>query len=66
MEIKDFTPRSTHKWHCEGEPWHRVHMDHALVNGIGLFSILVDSFSGLPGSVEGNIFMKWSSKNSSI
>ena len=52
LEIKDFTPKSTHKWLSEGEPWHRVHMDHAHVNGIGLLLILVDSFSGWPEVVK--------------
>ena len=51
-EIKDFTPQSTHKWPSEGEPWNRVHMDHAHVNGIGLFLILVDSFSGWPEVIK--------------
>ena len=51
-EIKDFTPQSTHKWPSEGEPWNRVHMDHAHVNGIGLFLILVDSYSGWPEVIK--------------
>ena len=51
-EIKDFPQKNTHSWPKEKQPWDRVHIDHAYVNGIGLLLILVDSFSGWPEIVQ--------------
>ena len=36
-------------WPVEDGPWEQIHMDHAIVLGIGLLLIVVDSFSGWPG-----------------
>ena len=59
-------------WPKEGVPWTKFHMDHAYIQGIGLFLILVDSFSGWPEvkmkdrkawycktNIENNICKKW-------
>ena len=36
------------RWPAEEGAWHRVHMDHAFIPGVGLVLILVDSMSGWP------------------
>nr|XP_047142341.1 uncharacterized protein K02A2.6-like [Hydra vulgaris] len=53
-EIKVKKERTLHTWPSENKPWCRVHMDHAHVQGIGLFLILVDSFSGWPEVIKVN------------
>ena len=50
-EIKTF--KKIHTWLKEGAPWTRVHMDHTHIRDIGLFLILVDSFSGWPEVIKG-------------
>ena len=46
MEIKTFKQTKIHMWPKEGAPWTRIYMDHAHIQDIDSFSILVDSFSG--------------------
>ena len=45
-EIKVKNETTVHTWPSEDKPWCRVHMDHASIQGVGLFLILVDAFSG--------------------
>ena len=46
--LRNFIQTTLHSWPREMEPWSCVHMDHAYITGVGLFLILVDSFSGWP------------------
>ena len=48
MEIKTFKQTKIHTWPKEGASWTRVHMDQAYIQDIGLFLILVNSFSVWP------------------
>nr|XP_047132676.1 uncharacterized protein K02A2.6-like [Hydra vulgaris] len=53
-EIKVKKEKTLHTWLSENKPRCRVHMDHAHVQGIVLFLILVDSFSGWPEVIKVN------------
>ena len=46
MKIKTLKQTKIHKWPKKEAPWARVHIDHAYIQDIGLFLILVDSFLG--------------------
>ena len=45
---KSSTLKTEHAWPGENGPWKRIHMDHAMVPNLGLFLVLVDSYSSWP------------------
>jgi len=51
-EIKCPPERAVHTWPEESGPWKRVHIDHAIVPGVGLFLVMVDSYSGWPEVIK--------------
>ena len=38
-------------WSKENGPWKRVHMDHCMVDGVGLILLLSDAYSGWPEAI---------------
>ena len=52
MEIKTSKQTKMHMFPKERAPWTRVYMDHVHIQDIGLFLILVDSFSGWPEVIK--------------
>ena len=53
-EIKVKNETTVHTWPSKDKPWCRVHMDHASIQGVGLFLIFVDAFLGWPEIIKVN------------
>ena len=48
LKYKPCFKKAIDVWPKESEPWNRVHMDHCMVDGVGLILILSDAYSGWP------------------